>query len=98
VRIDLGAPRPDFVGSHELIPVILGATAFLDGLARCIDEPCRGEAPDPAVDGLLVDALLGLLSLRRTLLLWTDAAETENASSEVPSPSAPRSSEGSYLR
>jgi hypothetical protein len=97
MNTDLGAPRSDFAASHALIPVILGATAFLDDLARCVDERSAAEPPGPAPDALLLDALLGLLALRRALRLWTAAAAAEGYASER-TPATSHASEGRYLR
>jgi hypothetical protein len=98
MRTELGAPRADFVGSHELIPVILGATAFLNDVALCAEEPSDAQPPDPATVALLVDALLGLLALRRTLRRWTEAAAAAEIASDGPPPATTQSSDGSYLR
>ena len=98
MRTELGAPRPDFEGSHELIPALLGATAFLDDLARCVDEPSRDATQPVGGDGLLVDALLGLLALRRSLRLWIATAKGDVGSIEISPPASSSDSDGSYLR
>jgi len=74
---------------EDLALIGLGALAWLDRFAAAVEPP----APAPfAADERLVDAALGLLSLRRSLHRWAGQAAAETA--PAPSPRAHGGVEG----
>jgi len=71
ITTELDRPLDRSDATNDLVPGMLGLLALLDALAadlsRCA-EP-REAAPETRAD-VLVDALLGLMSVRRTLRRW----------------------------
>ena len=57
--------------TNDLIPLVLGLCRVLDDLDVDTFQPCHG-ITDVRDEKLLIPALLGLLSVRRTLHRWID--------------------------
>lgn len=64
--------------TNDLVPLLLGLLKTLDDVAVCVEQPAAA-SPRSGGDAALVDALLGLLSLRRTLRAWVGAAVSDGA-------------------
>jgi len=63
-------------GTNDLVPLVLGLLKALDDLASRVEQPAAAVAPAGG-DAALVDALLGLLALRRTVRAWVGAAAAQ---------------------
>jgi hypothetical protein len=77
---DIGLQRDDLDSFNHLVPALLGLLKLLDDLTACLDEPAPAtSAPLTDKDEPLASALLGLVSLHRTLRRWTDTAADATA-------------------
>ena len=97
---ELGRQRDASATGNELVPLVLGLMRLLDRAAAAVAAtppagPARPLASDR--DDQALAALLGILSIRRTLRRWLDVAGLEPEPSDPPAP-APRPQPGSWLR
>jgi hypothetical protein len=95
---ELGRQRDATAAGNELVPLALGLLQFLDRVAAAVSASPLGPAAPPSPrDEQVLAALLGLLSLRRTLRRWLVATALESEPLDRR-PAAPRAPEGSWLR
>jgi hypothetical protein len=95
---ELGRQRDATAAGNELVPLALGLLQFLDRVAAAVSaSPPAPAAPPSPRDEQILNALLGLLSLRRALRRWLVTAALVSEPSDRR-PAAPRSPEGSWLR
>ncbi len=97
---ELGRQRDATATGNELAPLVLGLMRLLDRVAAASASttavgPARPSTSDH--DDQVLAALLGALSLRRTLQRWLDAAGLEPEPSDRRAP-ALRPQQGSWLR
>jgi hypothetical protein len=76
ITTDLDRPLDRFDAADDFVPGLLGLLTLLDTLAEGADRTASLPQAAAADDALLVDALLGLLSLRRNLRRWLIPAAT----------------------
>ena len=97
---ELGRQRDATATGNELVPLVLGLMRLLDRVAAAVaSTPPAGPARPRACerDDQVLAALLGILSIHRTLRRWLDVAGLEPEPSDPAAP-APRPQPGSWLR
>ena len=84
---------------NDLVPMALGFMRLLDrvGAAALTATPGPVSEASSARDEQVLAALLGVLSMRRTVRRWLDAAALDPERSDHGAP-APRPVRGSWLR
>jgi hypothetical protein len=85
---------------NDLVPLALGLMRLLDRVAAAAAATAAAapvSEPSSARNEQVLAALLGVLSVRRTVRRWLDAAALEPERSEHGAP-APRPARGSWLR
>jgi hypothetical protein len=86
---DITAQRAAFDQANDLVACVLGLNRWLDELAACCEQPAATvERLAADSEELFVVAVLGMLSVRRTLQLWARSIEAVEQS--VPAAHEPR--------
>jgi hypothetical protein len=94
---ELGRRADATAARNDLVPLALGLLQLLDRVAAATAAAGPVREVSSARDEQVLAALLGVLSVRRTVRRWLDAAALDPDRSDHGAP-APRPTRGSWLR